>query len=244
MRRALIAFSLLAIFLGGCANAPTENDISGIWINQGAIDAAAKGQPLLETLRGHSNLEWDIDSRRDKATSNSGAEVGGGRLLKRKPGVWTVDYNGYGSDELRFNGKQLIQLAKSYEPEQVFARPKESAVKDPRWAGTFRQALNSAYMGGSWKVVDGTGNTVRFYSDGRVEGLPGADHYELCLAGDCSSDMPTGYDNLLLRNQDTGRGFFFTRNGKWLEIFGITDINPELKGSGKPSTRQWLLEKQ
>lgn len=43
MRKAL-AFSLLALFLGGCASDPADRDISGTWINQAAIDAAAKGE--------------------------------------------------------------------------------------------------------------------------------------------------------------------------------------------------------
>ena len=50
MRKAL-ALSLLALFLGGCASDPADRDISGTWINQVAIDAAAQE-------RGHVRLDW------------------------------------------------------------------------------------------------------------------------------------------------------------------------------------------
>ena len=46
MRKAL-ALSLLAVLLGGCASDPADRDISGTWINQAAIDAAAKGGYLI-----------------------------------------------------------------------------------------------------------------------------------------------------------------------------------------------------
>ena len=45
MRKALV-LSLLAIVLGGCASEPARRDISGVWINQAAIDAAANGGNL------------------------------------------------------------------------------------------------------------------------------------------------------------------------------------------------------
>ncbi|MGF6490961.1 starvation-inducible outer membrane lipoprotein [Pseudomonas frederiksbergensis] len=38
--RQLLILSLL--LLGGCTSMPAETDISGIWINQAAIDAAPK----------------------------------------------------------------------------------------------------------------------------------------------------------------------------------------------------------
>ncbi len=57
MRKAL-AFSLLTIFLGGCASGPAHRDISGVWINQAAINEAAKGGNLREALLANGpNLE-------------------------------------------------------------------------------------------------------------------------------------------------------------------------------------------
>lgn len=50
MRNAL-ALSLLALLLGGCASNPADRDISGTWINQVAIDAAAKGVPCVKRSR-------------------------------------------------------------------------------------------------------------------------------------------------------------------------------------------------
>lgn len=53
MRKALVASSLLALLLGGCASNPADLDVSGTWINQAAIDAAAKGGPLREALQSY-----------------------------------------------------------------------------------------------------------------------------------------------------------------------------------------------
>ena len=49
MRKALV-LSLLAIVLGGCASEPARRDISGVWINQAAIDAILRdaGVPLVD----------------------------------------------------------------------------------------------------------------------------------------------------------------------------------------------------
>lgn len=57
MRKAL-ALSLLAMFLGGCASDPADRDISGIWINQVAIDAAAKGGPCAKRFRPMARI-WN-----------------------------------------------------------------------------------------------------------------------------------------------------------------------------------------
>lgn len=245
MRKALIASTLLAIFLGGCANAPTETDISGIWINQVAIDAAAKGQPLLKTLQAYGpNQEWDINTKNGQAQNTNGFEIGEGKLLPKKPGTWTVDY-GYGTTELRYDGKQLIQLASANEPEQFFDRPKDPAPQGARWGTTFKRALYSAYMSGNWKIIDGPGkgNTVRFQNNGQVTGLPNADRYSLCLAGDCDS-MRGGRDSMVLAQGSSGDTWIFVRKGKQLEIIqAINESQPDEIPYFIPGPRQWLLEK-
>jgi len=69
--RALLILSLL--LLSSCAHVPPEPDISGLWINQAIIDAAALGQPL--NTQG-SNLEWNIDTHAGKAQVSNGFEMG------------------------------------------------------------------------------------------------------------------------------------------------------------------------
>lgn len=247
MRQALIASSLLAIVLGGCANDPAETDISGIWINQVAIDAAAKGQPLLKTLKAYGpNQEWDINTKTGQAQFTNGFEIGEGKLLSEKPDTWKVDFHGNGTTELKHDSKQLIQMASQQEPEQFFDRPKGLAPNGARWGSTFERALYSAYMGGSWKIVNGPGegNTVRFQADGRVDGLPDADHYGLCLAGDCTNQS-NGHDSLWLRQNGLTSAWIFVRRGTQLEIFqAINTSRPDQQGVYKPTTRHWLLEKQ
>ncbi|MFS2093297.1 hypothetical protein ACCC96_09800 [Pseudomonas sp. Pseusp11] len=246
MRKAL-ALSLLAIFLGGCASDPTDRDISGTWINQAAIDAAAKGGPLREALQAYGpNLEWDINTRAGQARYTNGFENVDGKLLGEKSGAWKVDFYGSSGSELSRDGKQLLQAATDNEPEQVFDRARDAVPEGAPVGASFERALYSAYMGGSWKILSGSGegSTVQFQPDGRVDGLPGADRYALCLAGDCAN-MSSGYDSLWLQQGGQGSSWIFARKGKQLEIFqAINTSLADEQPSFTPSTRQWLLEKQ
>ncbi|MGE7958743.1 hypothetical protein ACQKQA_19520 [Pseudomonas sp. NPDC089530] len=246
MRQAL-ALSLCALFLGGCASDPADRDISGTWINQVAIDAATKGGPLREALQGYGpTLEWDVNTKAGQARYNNGFENAQGQMLAEKSGSWKIDF--YNSAiTLKRDGKQLLQEANDNEPEQVFDRPKDPAPEGAPLGANFERALYSAYLGGEWKIVNGPGEggTVLFQSNGQVMGLPGADRFALCLAGDCAS-MTDGYDNLWLQLNGQGKPWIFARNGKQLEIFQA--INTSQEADQFPGyiqgTRQWLLEKQ
>lgn len=233
--------------LGGCTQAPQPVDISGIWINQAAIDAAAQGRPLLKTLSANGwNLEWDIDTRTARAHASSAFEVGEGQLLPKAPAAWTVDHNSYSSDELQLKGQQLLQLPRKNFPGQIFQRPHPPAPAGARWGNTFRQALNSAYMGGQWKILEGqaAGGTTVFNADGSLSGLGGNDRYELCLGGDCAT-QGAGNDTLYLGKGDVGDGWIFVRYGNTLEIFqAINHSRPDEIPQLSPGPRQWLLEKQ
>ena len=244
MRKLLILSLLL---LSSCTSTPGETDISGIWINQAAIDAAAQGQSLRETLNTHGrNLEWDINTRTGRAQVSSGFEMGEGQLLQKSPNAWTVDYSGYGTDELRLDGKRLTQLAKEHVPRQVFSRSSKTAKTSARWGDTFRHALNAAYMGGQWEIIDGQGRgqIVVFTADGYVSGLPRIDRYELCLDGDCAT-QGAGNDTLYLGTGDLKDSWIFVRKGQQLEIFhGINQSRPDEIPQLTPGPRQWLLEKQ
>lgn len=243
--RTLLVLSL--ILLGGCTHPPQTPDISGLWINQAAIDSAAQGRPLLRALDAHGmNLEWNIDTRNGKAQVSNAFELGEGQLLPKAPGAWTVDYNGHGADELRSDGKQLIQRPTERYAGQVFIRPDPPPPSGEKWGTTFRQALNSAYMGGQWKIIEGqgTGNIVVFTADGTVSGLAQNDRYELCLGGDCAT-QGAGNDTLYLGKGDVGGGWIFVRYGKRLEILKAINLSqPDEIPQLTPGPRQWLLEKQ
>ncbi len=239
--RALLTFGLL--LLGGCTHTSPKTDISGIWINQTILDAAALSQPL--NTQG-SNLEWNIDIRAGKAQVSSGFEMAEGNLLQTSPDAWTVDYGGYSSDALRLDGKQLIQLGKEHMKEQVFSRPIDTAKTEERWGSTFRRALNAAYMGGKWRIIEGpgTGETVTFTADGQVSGLAKTDRYELCLDGDCAS-QGAGNNTLFLTNGDVGNTWIFVRKGKQMEILqAINGAQSDEIPTFTPGPRQWLLEQQ
>ncbi|MEB0045736.1 MULTISPECIES: hypothetical protein [unclassified Pseudomonas] len=243
--RKLLVLSL--ILLGGCTHTSQTPDISGLWINQAAIDSAAQGRSLLRAIDAHGlNLEWNIDTRSGKAQFSNAFELGEGQLLPKAPGMWTVDYNGYGSNELQLDGKQLIQQATNNHAGQVFSRPAQPAAAGAKWGATFRQALNSAYMGGQWRIIGGpgTGNIVAFKDDGGVSGLGQNDRYELCLGGDCAT-QGAGNDTLYLGKGDVGDGWIFVRYGKQLEIFSTINLSrPDEIPQLTPGPRQWLLEKQ
>lgn len=234
---------LSLILLAGCTHTSQPTDISGIWINQTAIDAAAQGRPLVKTLGTHGpNLEWDINARTGKAQSSSSFEVGEGQLTQKAPGIWAVDYNGHGTEELQIDGEHLIQQP----ARQVFGRPDHPAPAGAQWVPTFTRALNAAYMSGSWKIIagPGAGTVATFKADGSVSGLGGNDRYELCLGGDCASQNG-GHDSLYLGQGNGGSGWIFVRNGKQLEILQAINLSqPDEIPQLTPGPRQWLLEKQ
>jgi len=246
MRKAL-ALSLLAIFLGGCASDPADRDISGTWINQVAIDAAAKGGPLREALQAYGpNLEWDVNTKAGQARYTNGFENVEGRLQGEQSGAWKVDFYGSSGSELKRDGGRMKQAATENEPDQLFDRAQIPVPEGAPIGASFERALYSAYLGGSWKIAsgDGEGNTVQFHADGQVSGLPGADRYALCLAGDCAS-MNSDHDSMWLQLNGQGNNWIFARKGKALEIFqavnsALADEMPQFT----PGERKWLLEKQ
>lgn len=246
MRNALV-LSLLALFLGGCASNPADRDISGTWINQVAIDAAAKGVPLREALQANGpNLEWDINTKAGQARYTNGFENVDGKLSGEESGAWKVDFYGSSASELKRDGKQLSQAATDNEAEQVFDRAQIPVPEGAPIGASFERALYSAYMGGSWTVVSGPGegSTVQFQADGQVTGLPGADRYALCLAGDCAS-MSGGNDNMWLQLNGQGNAWIFVRKSKELEIFpAVNRAQADEMPSFMPGERKWLLEKQ
>jgi hypothetical protein len=246
MRHAL-ALSLAALFLGGCASNPADRDISGTWINQVAIDAAAKGGPLREALQAYGpNLEWDINTKAGQARYTNGFENVDGKLLGEKSGAWKIDFYGSSGSELKRDGKQLSQSETENESEQVFDRAQVQVPEGAPIGASFERALYTAYMGGSWKVLNGNGEggTVQFQADGQVIGLPGADRYALCLAGDCAS-MSGGNDSLWLQLNGQGSPWIFARKGKELEIFqAVNTAQQDEQPTYMPGDRKWLLEKQ
>lgn len=246
MRKAL-ALSLLAIFLGGCASDPADRDISGTWINQVAIDAAAKGGPLREALQAYGpNLEWDVNTKAGQARYTNGFENVEGRLQGEQSGAWKVDFYGSSGSELKRDGGRMKQAATENEPDQLFDRAQIPVPEGAPIGASFERALYSAYLGGSWKIAsgDGEGNTVQFQADGQVSGLPGADRYALCLAGDCAS-MNSDHDSMWLQLNGQGNNWIFARKGKALEIFQAVNSAPaDEMPQFTPGERKWLLEKQ
>ncbi|MFJ2283305.1 hypothetical protein ACIOUG_19475 [Pseudomonas sp. NPDC087803] len=246
MRKAL-ALSLLAIFLGGCASDPADRDISGTWINQVAIDAAAKGGPLREALQAYGpNLEWDVNTKAGQARYTNGFENVEGRLQGEQSGAWKVDFYGSSASELKRDGGRMKQVATENEPDQLFDRAQIPVPEGAPIGASFERALYSAYLGGSWKIAsgDGEGNIVQFQADGQVSGLPGANRYALCLTGDCAS-MNSDHDSMWLQLNGQGNNWIFARKGKALEIFqavntALADEMPQFT----PGERKWLLEKQ
>lgn len=246
MRKAL-ALSLLAMLLGGCASDPADRDISGTWINQAAIDAAAKGVPLREALQANGpNLEWEVNTKASQARYTNGFENIEGKILGEQSGTWKIEVYGSSGSELKRDGKRLEQAANDNEPEQTFDLPKEAVPAGAPLGASFERALYSAYLGGGWKIVNGPGqgNTVQFQADGSVQGLPGADRYALCLAGDCAS-MSGGNDTIWLQLNEQGNPWIFTRKGDDMEIFqAVNGAQADEKPSFSPGARQWTLEKQ
>ena len=245
MRKALV-LSLLAVVLGGCASKPAHRDISGVWINQAAIDAAAHGGNLRDALLAYGpNLEWDIDAKNATANYTNGFESVEGKLIPEDDGTWQVSFYGSSSTGLSLEGEELIQGETDAEPRQPFVRPRITAASDAPLGASFETALNSAYLGGQWRVTSGMGkgNQVTFLADGQVNGLPNTQNYVLCLAGDCAS-MSGEHDSLWLQQGEIGAAHIFVRNGPRLEIFQALDsAEPDDMPQFYPGKLEWSLEK-
>jgi len=236
-----------AVMLSGCASKPNvSSDPNGIWINQAAIDAAAKGDKLRESLLAYGpNLEWQIDGARQLATFSNGFELGEGQLVADKPSRWRVDFYGDYREYLSLNGSELVQEASEAWPEQRFARSAATVATDAPPGTSFEQALYAAYLGGTWKISKGPGEggLVLFHPDGRIEGMPGADRYALCLAGDCAA-MSGEHDSLWLQLGEQGSAWTFVRNGDQLEIFeALNRAQLDEMPDYYPGQRRWLLER-
>lgn len=243
--RCLFAVLLTCALLSGCANSPSGAD--GTWINQAAINAAVEGDHLREALLAYGpNLEWQIDSQRQLASFSNGFERGAGTFQRDPAGQLRVHFYGDFQETLSLSGPELIQAQSDTWPQQHFVRIKAAPGPLPPLGSSFEQALYRAYLGGSWLIREGLGEggLVLFEADGSVQGLPGAERYALCLAGDCAA-MSGEFDSLWLQLGDQGQSWLFEREGKQLRIFEalnrsqIDDVPDYYKGA-----QRWLLVKR
>lgn len=243
MRHAL-TLALAAALLSGCASHKPE-DYNGTWINQQAIDAAAKGVSLRKALQDSGgNLEWKVNVAAAQASYTNGFEIVDGQL-KDGEKQRDVEFPGGQVATLSLDGDELMEHASQSSPEHSFQKAKTPAPAEARTGTTFEQALYSAYLGGTWKVIEGPGqgNVVRFGDSGSVEGLPNLDRYALCLAGDCAT-MSGEYDSLWLERNQQGNPWIFKREGKTLEILRARNsAQPDEMPQLYPGARQWLLER-
>ncbi|CAK18060.1 hypothetical protein [Pseudomonas entomophila] len=241
MRHAL-PLALAALLLGGCASHKPE-DFNGTWINQAAIDAAAKGTSLRQALNDHGPvLEWKIDVKNQQASFSNGFEAAEGRLSANEKD-WQVSFEGGLNEQLKLDGNEMQAIDPSGH-EQVFVRAKPEDSNAPL-GGSFEKALYKTYLGGDWKIVEGQGKgaVVRFSDTGNVTGLPGPDRFALCLAGDCAT-MGDGNDSLWLERNQRGAPWIFKRDGDTLEIFqAVNRAQPDEMPQLAAGTRQWVLER-
>jgi len=240
MRHAL-PLALAALLLGGCASHKPE-DFNGTWINQEAIDAAAKGTSLRQALTDHGPVfEWKVDVKNQQASFSNGFEAADGRLSANQ-NDWQVDFEGGQSEQLTLDGDEL-QASDPSGHQQTFARAKAAGAAP--LGSSFEKALYQAYLGGDWKITEGQGKgaTVHFSDTGSVTGLPGPDRFALCLAGDCAS-MGGGNDSLWLERDQRGAPFIFKRDGDKLSIFkAVNTAQPDEIPQLAAGAQQWVLEK-
>ena len=152
----LLPLLLLAALLGGCASTP-NNDPSGTWINQAAIDAARESGRLREALLAYGpNLEWHIDPEQRQASYSNGFELAEGRLQAAGESRWQVTFYGDYKEQLSIQNGELVQVASGYWPEQHFTRFQGSGEAKPL-GSSFEQALYRDYLGGDWLIEEGLG---------------------------------------------------------------------------------------
>ena len=243
MRSFLCLLACLTL-LGGCAS--KLKDPSGIWINQAAIDDAVDSQHLREALLAYGpNLEWNLNSARQQATFSNGFELADGQLSAQADGLWQVSFYGEHHEVFKPEGELLIQQASATWPEQRFARPKVKVDAAAPAGSSFEYSLYEAFLAGSWKIRSGPGEggLVIFHADGKLDGLPGAERFALCLAGDCAA-MSGEYDSLWLQLGQEGNEWIFVRDGDQLQIFeALNRAQPDEMPDLHPGPQRWLLER-
>lgn len=239
--RCLLVTLLASMLLSGCAGTP--QDPSGTWINQAAIEAATGDGNLREALLAYGpNLEWQIDSQRQLARFSNGYARDEGTFKRDANGHLRVHFYRDFDESLSLDGHELVQAQSDTWPEQRFIRAPAPAPLAPP-GSSFEHALYSAYMGGTWLIKEGLGEggLVVFQADGGVQGLPGAERYALCLAGDCAA-MSGEFDSLWLQLGEQGQSWLFERDGDQLRVFealnraAITAMPDYYKGQ-----QRWLL---
>lgn len=244
MRVVFVAVALSAALLGGCASQP--RDPNGIWINQAAIDAAAKGGHLRQALLAYGPvLEWNIDTKAGQAVTTNGFELSEGSITSNNGGKLRVGFYGSAFEELTIKGSEMTQAASDSGPEQHFSPTKSQPEGGSQPGISFERALYEAYLGGKWTITsgDGQGSTVQFSPDGGVSGLPENDRYALCLAGDCAA-MSGDYDSMWLEKNQQGAPWIFVRDGKRLEIYqALNNARADEMPDLRPGQRRWVLEK-
>ena len=242
--RCLLSLLACLSLLSGCASTP--KDPSGIWINQAAIDAAVQNNHLREALLAYGpNLEWNLDSPRQQATFSNGFELADGQLSAQADGLWQVDFHGESHELLKPQGKLLIQQASATWPEQRFSHPEIKLEANAPVGSSFEYSLYQAFLAGTWKIRSGPGEggLVEFHADGRLDGLPGAERFALCLAGDCAA-MSGEYDSLWLQLGQEGNEWIFVRDGDQLQIFAaLNRAQPDEMPELHPGPQRWLLER-
>lgn len=240
--RCLFVALLTGVLLSGCAS--PSHDPSGTWINQAAIEAAVESGNLREALLAYGpNLEWQLDNQRQLASFSNGFERGEGSFERQADGQLRVQFYGDFQETLSLSNGELIQAQSDTWPEQRFARA-PGALAPP--GSSFEQALYGAYLGGTWLIEEGLGEggLVLFQADGSLQGLPGAERYALCLAGDCAA-MSGEFDSLWLQLGDQGQSWLFEREGDQLRVFEALNRSQidEVPSYSKGQQR-WLLVKR
>lgn len=238
----LLLLLLGSTLLGGCASGPEQ--IAGTWINQPAIDAAADSGKLREALLAYGpNLEWRFAPPRHTAWSSDGVAFSEGHLAAGDDARWQVTFNSDNQQSFVLDGDELIQQPSPNAPQQRFVAADAAADSLPGQA--FEQALYAALLGGDWEVLEGAGQRglVRFHADGRVEGLPGAERYALCLSGECAGRSEEE-EIIWLQNGEQGAEWLFRLDDDELSIYQAD--NQSLHSDVpqyRPGRRVWLLER-
>lgn len=242
MRHAL-PLALAALILGGCASHKPE-DYNGTWINQKAIDAAAKGESLRNALASNGPVfEWKINVAGQQASYMNGVETVDGRLLANDK-QWQATFEGGQSEQLSLSGNEL-QTTDASGARQTFIRSTSPEAADATVGSSFEKTLYQTYLGGEWTITEGPGQgaKVRFGDDGSVTGLPALDRYALCLAGDCAT-IGNGNDSLWLERDQQGGPWIFRRSPDRLEIFrAVNRAQPDDMPQLAPGPRQWVLQR-
>lgn len=232
----------LFLLLAGCSQAPAPPvtapaTAAGTWLNQALLEQAREqARPRQAALEQGPEWQWQINPRLDSATLYTDGTPLTLDLHRQPDGSLLAEGQG-NRYLLRLSGGNLLQIDAQHN-ERLFI-PAQPGM-------TLGGQLLHDLLGSEWQIHSGTGQgqSVRFQTNGQVDGLPGIARAELCLGGACSLGID-GESLWTSTRTGTQLPLYFDLQGHWLALYQPLPISSNIQSPiYQPGWQRWLLRRQ